>query len=134
MSTSGVPCCRGPSAAPRASPPEGGDAVRSAGARHAVPVATELQMRCNGVDERLYFASAPPREGDRMKRRTVLASLLALPFAAGSAAAQTGAAEQRAVLRTYCDIAQAMYSDNLAGAERLKAAVHAFLAAPSLAG
>jgi len=71
---------------------------------------------------------------DLMKRRSVVTGLLALPFVATPAAAQTTAAGQRAVLRTYCDIAAAMYGDSVAGAERLKAAVDAFLAAPSQAG
>jgi putative iron-regulated protein len=73
-----------------------------------------------------------------MQRRTLAAGLFAAPILASGlvrpARSQPAAADQRAVLRHYADLAQAMYGDSLEGTRRLKRAVDAFLAAPSQAG
>jgi putative iron-regulated protein len=60
-----------------------------------------------------------------MTRTILLASAAAL------LSAPTIAQDRAAVLDTYADIAEAKYSDSLASAERLKAAVDALVAAPS---
>jgi putative iron-regulated protein len=73
-----------------------------------------------------------------MQRRTLAAGLFAAPILASGLAwpawSQPAAADQRAVLRHYADLAQAMYGDSLEGTRRLKRAVDAFLGAPSQAG
>ncbi|MFZ6763572.1 imelysin family protein [Pseudoroseomonas sp. WGS1072] len=72
-----------------------------------------------------------------MQRRSLALGLpagLLLAALSGPAARAQVQADQRAVLRHYADLGHAMYGDSLAGAEALRQAVGAFLAAPTAEG
>ena len=74
-----------------------------------------------------------------MKRRILVtaplaAATLGLLGRPATPRAQAAPADQRAVLRHYADLAQAMYGDSLEGARALQAAIETFLAAPTQAG
>ncbi|MCQ4158349.1 peptidase [Roseomonas sp. GC11] len=78
-----------------------------------------------------------------MQRRTLAAGFVLLPatLLAGQAQGQQGgaqqaggSAEQRAVLRFYADLGQAMFEDALTAARALQAAIGHFLATPSEQG
>ena len=66
-----------------------------------------------------------------MNRRPVFLALSAALLAGSSLAAHAAAPDPKAILTTYADIGQATYADAVAGAEKLKQAVDAFLAAPT---
>lgn len=70
-----------------------------------------------------------------MSRKLTLAALAAAPLAlsAGMSPARAAEVTPAAVVRTYGDMAAAMYGDSLATGQRLQAAVGAFLAQPSAA-
>ena len=64
-------------------------------------------------------------------RILLAAAALAFGLTAGNNSVFAGAPERQAVIETYADIAQAMYGDALAGAEKLQAAVASLTASPS---
>ena len=65
--------------------------------------------------------------------RRFAAALALGALAALSAAGAAAAVEKRSIVKTYADIAQAMYEDSLGEARKLRGAVYALLAEPSAA-
>ena len=66
-----------------------------------------------------------------MHRRPLSLAISAILLAGTSLAANAAGPDPKAILTTYADIGQAMYQDAITEAEKLKAAVDAFLANPN---